>query len=87
MTVYEQQAQALKEIAAELKGIRAVLKDIDKKLDTRAAVMYVDDPSVLKCDQADEQKTAYICGTDGFPCTSCTQGPCEHRREAGADNG
>ena len=75
MNVYEQQARALKEIAAELKGIRRALDIIGKSLKTDG-------------DQAEERESpAYICKKDGFPCIRCVDGLCSFRKEAGAGNG
>lgn len=88
MTVYEQQARALKEIAAELKGIRRALDIIGKSLRPsgyRADITIVDELAGRKNDQEDKQegKDVYMCGFFGGECDEKHPGycsdPCDYR--------
>lgn len=76
MNVYEQQARALKEIAAELKGIRRALESIDKSLKPDVEIV-VDN----------EEAEAFFCDWKGTECTMCVTGECLYRSKGGAGNG
>lgn len=86
MNVYEQQARALKEIAAELKGIRRALDIISKSLKPD------DDPLAdflarQKDEQEDEQEEKFVCDWTGLECIMCVPHDCLHRHKRGVDNG
>lgn len=56
MTVYEQQARAMKEIAAELKGIRRALDIIGKSLKPKESpglCAMTEEPCVVCCEMQD----------------------------------
>lgn len=74
MNVYEQQARALKEIAAELKGIRRALDIICKSLKPDAEFVV-------------EEESPPICGINNEPCTYCSGTNCSYMHREGADNG
>lgn len=88
MTVYEQQARALKEIAAELKGIRRALDIIGKSMKPnsyRADNAIVDELAGREDDKAVEQegKDVDMCGFFGGECDEKHPGfcsnPCDYR--------
>ena len=87
MNVYEQQARALKEIAAELKGIRRAFDIIVKNLkpDDEQGETLADALATLKVDQSveREEEDVYMCGFYGGECDQKHPGfcsdPCDYR--------
>jgi len=94
MNVYEQQARALKEIAAELKGIRRALDIIGKSLKPGGdplADALADAFARQEADQAVKQENeaeTFICALTVTPCGECKQPDiCPYRVREVADNG
>lgn len=74
MNVYEQQARALKEIAAELKGIRRALDIISESMKPYVKIVV-------------EGENPLICGINNEPCTYCSGTNCVYMKTEGVGNG
>ena len=88
MTVYEQQARALKEIAHELKGIRRALDIISKsmKTDDDQVETIADMVARSKENQEAEQEEKLFCNWTGRECIMCVPHDCSHRFKGGGKN-